>query len=618
MKKIKVLTFIFLLIGFITFGVQAEAANHIEKYDIELNVNENGSIDVKQKLRVNFTESSHGIFASIPQKYTMRWDENTTKEYFFPVKNIEVEDHKYEVTKSDEGVIIKIGDADIYVDGIVNYKYSYTIQTKDLDYQQQQMLYFNLVGSQWQMPINESVFKINMPKSFSESPKFYPPSQDDLQYLDYTVENNTISGKYSKEIGYGSALTILLPLSDDYFVFPTNTKAAITFTGLFVIFTLIVGTLFIKFGKDDPLIKTVEFNAPKGMSSAQVGYVIDGSIESKDTISLIVYWASQGYLHIKDKGKKDFELIKVKDISSTELSYEQALFNELFKKSDTVTKKKIPDSFAEMAVSNASSEYKDYFSGEKALFETFSSRIKGLLFVIMSLLNTIMAIYFVNLYYDMFFYNALFGGIVFVISLLLGLVINTSLTNRKARLKRTNFFRTVAMIIYSIIFVVLYAAILSNVEVNGIIILISIALTFINYVLIAFMTKRTKQGNLWLGQILGFKDFMLYAEKERIEMLVSENPHYFFDILPYAYVLGVSNKWIKKFEGIKLEKPDWYITDRPMSDLIFLSYLNNTMNSVNSSVVQINAGDLSSSGGLSSGGGGFSGGGFGGGGGGSW
>lgn len=30
--------------------------------------------------------------------------------------------------------------------------------------------------------------------------------------------------------------------------------------------------------------------------------------------------------------------------------------------------------------------------------------------------------------------------------------------------------------------------------------------------------------------------------------MVTNNPICFYDILPYTYVLGISDKWIKKFE----------------------------------------------------------------------
>ena len=50
------------------------------------------------------------------------------------------------------------------------------------------------------------------------------------------------------------------------------------------------------------------------MDSAVVGYVVDGSVDDKDVISLILYWADKGYLKMKEKGQKDMEFIKLKDI----------------------------------------------------------------------------------------------------------------------------------------------------------------------------------------------------------------------------------------------------------------------------------------------------------------
>ena len=59
-------------------------------------------------------------------------------------------------------------------------------------------------------------------------------------------------------------------------------------------------------------------------------------------------------------------------------------------------------------------------------------------------------------------------------------------------------------------------------------------------------------------------------------MLVNENSTYFYDILPYTYVLGVSNKWIKKFESINVNPPTWY----NYSDSIDI-FMTSTMNTFN-------------------------------------
>ena len=135
--------------------------------------------------------------------------------------------------------------------------------------------------------------------------------------------------------------------------------------------------------------------------------------------------------------------------------------------------------------------------------------------------------------------------------------------------------------------------------------------------------KRTKYGNEIFGKIKGFKRFLKTAEKDRLEAMVNDNPTYFYDILPYTYVLGISNKWIKKFETITMQAPSWYDGYDSFDVSSFGSFINSTMSSAQSAVSPSSSSDFSdsSSGGSSGGGGsggGSSGGGSGGGGGSSW
>ena len=47
---------------------------------------------------------------------------------------------------------------------------------------------------------------------------------------------------------------------------------------------------------------------------------------------------------------------------------------------------------------------------------------------------------------------------------------------------------------------------------------------------------------------------------------VITEPDYFYEILPYAYVLGVSDKWLKAYETIAEHSPPrWRRTNRPYS-----------------------------------------------------
>ena len=133
-----------------------------------------------------------------------------------------------------------------------------------------------------------------------------------------------------------------------------------------------------------------------------------------------------------------------------------------------------------------------------------------------------------------------------------------------------------------------------------------------------YLPKRNAYGREMLGKIKGFKNFLETAEKDRLEAMVMQNPTYFYDILPFTYVLGVSDKWISKFENIAMKAPDWYDSPSGFNVRSFGSFMDSTMTSAQRAMSS--SPSSSSSGGSSSGGsgGGSSGGGSGGGGGGSW
>ena len=117
-----------------------------------------------------------------------------------------------------------------------------------------------------------------------------------------------------------------------------------------------------------------------------------------------------------------------------------------------------------------------------------------------------------------------------------------------------------------------------------------------------------------LEKILGFRRFLETAEKERLEALLEENPNYFYNILPYAQVLNITDKWANKFQGIEVDKSPYYTGYTDLNSYSMVRIISANMNSISDTVGSHNT--SSSNGGFS--GGGFSGGGTGGGSGSSW
>jgi len=126
------------------------------------------------------------------------------------------------------------------------------------------------------------------------------------------------------------------------------------------------------------------------------------------------------------------------------------------------------------------------------------------------------------------------------------------------------------------------------------------------------MPAKTRTGASAYMDVLGFREFLTRAEKDKLERMGDKN--LFSKFLPYAIALGVENKWAKAFEGIYQDQPNWYVSPggfRTFSPQSFSS-------SINSLTSNLASATFSSPRGSGAGGSGSSGGGGGGGGGGSW
>lgn len=109
---------------------------------------------------------------------------------------------------------------------------------------------------------------------------------------------------------------------------------------------------------------------------------------------------------------------------------------------------------------------------------------------------------------------------------------------------------------------------------------IGIACIGVILMFLIIMPKRTTYGNEILEKIKGVRSFLETAEKPQLENLIIQNPEYFYNMLPYAYALGVFDVWINKFENISLEAPHWYKYQNNFSVYTFGTFMKSTMNEV--------------------------------------
>ena len=593
----------------------------INDYNIDMKVNENNTFDITEKIGTTFTREKHGIFRNIPLYNNVQRVDGTNNRNRVKITDIKV-NSPYSTTVEDGNKVIKIGSEDVVLTGKQNYEIKYTYNIGKDPVKEADELYFNIIGPEWDTNMENITFTVTMPKEFDASKLGFSTGRVGVQgttNVDYKVEGNVIKGKVLKGLTAGEALTIRLELPEGYFVNAGHKFGFLDFIYLAVpiLSALLAAYLWNKYGKDDQVVETVEFYPPEKLNSLELGCMYRGEVNNKDITSLLIYLANKGYIKIVEKDKvlltTPFEIIKLKDYDGNN-EFERIFLEGLYKEGHTVDGKivikdtDLQNNFYK-TIQKINTKANNYIS-KKGIFET-NTFGKTALIALMTVISLGLVIGIPTLQYGALEgLGELIGVIVVILVSLLPLI---SSKNKASSI-------AMSIITFAIIGFVLFSLDVTDAMFSENYYKIGTftgAASIIGMVVaICYMPKRTKYGNEILGKIRGFKTFLETAEKDKLEAMVLENPKYFYDILPFTYVLGVSDKWIKKFESINMEEPDWYESTRPYR----ISNMNSFVNSTMATAENVMASSPSTNGGGSytSSGGGFSGGGSGGGGGGSW
>ena len=118
--------------------------------------------------------------------------------------------------------------------------------------------------------------------------------------------------------------------------------------------------------------------------------------------------------------------------------------------------------------------------------------------------------------------------------------------------------------------------------------------------------KRSEYGKKSVEAVLGYRDFIDKVEIEKLKRMIDDDPEFYYHVLSYAIVLGLEKKWAKKFDGITLEPPQWYMGRYEMWNAMVLSSMLRCNTALVSSIATMPA-SQARFGGSSFGGGGFSG-----------
>ena len=398
-----------------------------------------------------------------------------------------------------------------------------------------------------------------------------------------------------------------------------------------ILLLILALALWIIYGRDNVPIIVARFEPPRGFSPLMVGYVADSTVDDKDIISMLFYWADEGLLSMEERKGKKYAFTKLKDIEAYAIesgkdipAFEVKLFNGFFKDcdvGDTIKFKDLEKNSFYQTILDTKMATKKYFKGKKALQDRKSRRM-AILVSLLSLIPLLTLTLRVALYeYVDVFFAFTHMGLGFLL-FFINLATFDSLF-KSWHLRKTNIPAIIIRLIVPSLCVFVFCVLgkVMNERADILQIILSVGCSTMIALLGAITDRRTKYGDEILEETLGYREFIDKVEIDQLKMMIESDPDFYYRTLSYAVVLGLENTWAKKFKDIPLQQPEW-MTGSGVVDAIFWSHLIRSM-STSIPAASIPRSSISGSPGSHAGGGGFhssgfSGGGFGGGGGHAW
>jgi uncharacterized membrane protein len=587
------------LLALILFCGHANA-DHILNFNSKITVNTDGSLLVVETIKVfNGTEENgrgndeinRGIFKTFPTKYRNKQGlyENVTFDVESVTKN--GSDEPYFTKDHANGIVLYIGDKDVYLDeGVYTYAITYKTQNQLGLFAGHDELYYNAIGTDWSFYIDSASCEVILPSGARINKVACYTGEQGSKEQDCNgkqIGNNKAQfgnpGLNPNE-GFTIAVSWQKGIIAEPQGFAKFKRLIISNWGLLLMIFGAIGAflvnlyLWFKVGKDPKKgIVYPQFEPPKDMSPAGTGYVLEQKFTNTLIAATIVDWAVNNHISI-EVGKEGLifkdQTYTIRPSAGTPKNpgYEDLHERASLLMNQTIGKNKYLPSLASLKTSVQNHVEANYIDngklGQKRGFFSFNigALIPGYLIAIGSTI----------------------GAIIFVVN-------NPSTT--------------------------IVAAIA-----------VAIVLCFISQVFFTIVMKAYNvEGRKMADYIEGFKMYLTTAEGLRFDKL---NPpektlELYEKYLPFAIALGVENRWAAQFETQMAKAiadntyhPTWYVGHPGMfmmgSGFSAGSFASGLSDNLSSNISSSMTPPGSSGSGGFGGGGGFSGGGGGGGGGGGW
>jgi uncharacterized membrane protein len=559
----------FLLLTFLlaSFFIPTDShSEEISSFVSDLYIHNDGTVQVRENIEYDFGNAlRHGIYRDIPYKYSSGLTKYSVRLDVEDVTNFSSEPYNYKADQSGGWANIRIGDPDREITGQHNYRIEYSVKGAIGFFEDHDELYWNVTGDEWRVPIISSGANVHFDEDIADgviASCYTGPYGSTEKNCSFNIGNSGVSFKSTQSLNGGEGLTIVVGIPKGIIEKPSQLSKFLWFIydnwAFALPFVVFFGMLYIwKTRGKDPEGKgviAVSYEPPEDLSPAEAGTLFDERVNILDITSTVIDLAVRGFLEIEEQEATSFFFFTNTDYKLVRTE-----------KSDVQLK-----SYEKQVLTGI-------FTGKESvkvseLRNKFYTRIPGIKKALYK--ELIDKRYFpANPENVRNIYKWIGIG-----SMILGFFL-------------MGMFPLGFCILLSGLIIIIYSR---------------------------YMPKKTKTGTLKNEELLGFREFIDRAEKDRIEKLAKDDPTLFDRVLPYALVFGLEDKWAGAFKDMYKEPPDWYHSSNYGSAFTPNIFVNDIGRSLGVMSRSLSSTPRRSGGSGFSSGGGFSGGGSGGGGGGSW
>jgi hypothetical protein len=525
------------------------SAERILDFDSQMVINQDRSIDVTETITYDSEGiEKQGIFRTIALDRKF-------------VSNIKVfRNNRSEpilITRNwlNNNINIRIGQEEAYFTGIrqytIQYKYNNIIQSdNNLD-----ILKHNVTGNNWQIPIDKISSTIIFPPNISNSDIIQPKCEiigsqnkvsDQCQIT--KTEDKVIQLNYNRQLPPQNGLEINLAVKSGILdQAPILSRAnidvliasVILITGLFIL--SIIWLVWYK-NKSIKYESVVQYAPPQNLSPAGVGYLRYQKPHPRLISALMISLARQGIIKIKQnfdkkfwqKSKYSFDIVDKEKARGVNYMGEAFLIESLFKYY-LMTNNRL---FLEI----------------RALISREDKKISAIDWLVISAYTVILVISLDRI-------AIIFECVILIIYFILSKSdkfneIYQAIYLEEAAQYYIKIPTTIKVILNLIPLLGVFGVIISYISGYSIIALSILVIVIGSIILNRLKPKRTQAGDKMMAYILGLEEYIVVAEKHRLDF--QGKNYLFFELLPYAIALGHAKVWENAFEGVITDNPTWF------------------------------------------------------------